>query len=162
MNLFRLDMNLNLYRVHIWIHYWCKSFQKMSNDNGMSFERIHICSYLKPVSNKVKFSCSRIFPVKLNWFLWNSCTIPTKFLRSIQALRFCATHIVKFFSPCLVCNSKHEEKNIYVYILKYIGYYIIVNISTLWKKLHKYLVSRVSIFFLYIWWNFGSFTQECT
>jgi hypothetical protein len=27
-------------------------------------------------------SCSCVFPVKLNWFLWNYCEIPVKFLRS--------------------------------------------------------------------------------
>ena len=33
------------------------------------------------------FPCSFVFSVKMNSFLWNSCTIPVKFLRSKPALK---------------------------------------------------------------------------
>ena len=41
----------------------------------------------RPVWNAGFFPVPVLFPVKMNWFLWNSCAIPVKFLRSKQALR---------------------------------------------------------------------------
>jgi len=44
-------------------------------------------SSLGPVWNKrIFFSCSYVFSIKLNWFLWNSCVIPVKFLCSNRPL----------------------------------------------------------------------------